>query len=181
MSNFNRLIILYSALACCLATILYALHTNKIIVRWSSSVPVTSTTADSYKKNVLLFFNKRRQLNHEEKELLWSTDMQKSLEYLITSWLTILFEEEIVKKRVTLQSVIITDSQLYISFDRSPLYKENAVYDKLLIMQSLLKTLQENGITVQKVQFLVHHQPLRDTHLDFSKPWPASGYIQENC
>lgn len=178
LHDFNKIVLLFSVGACVAAFIFYCMYTNTIIIRWSSAVVQPLQTTTTVKKKVLVYFYKHKHMRHEEKELLWPSDMQKAVTYLIASWLNVLFEEELVKKRVTLQSVILTSAgtQVYISFDRSPLLKESSVYTKLMVIQSLLKTLHDNGIVVQKVQFLVHHQPLHDTHLDFSRPWPASGY-----
>ena len=69
-------------------------------------------------------------------------------------------------------------SDLYISFDRSPLSKGSSTYEKLLWVEGLLKTVRANDSRIQSVHFLVHHQPLVDATLDFSYAWPIGGFIE---
>jgi hypothetical protein len=45
------------------------------------------------------------------------------------------------------------------------------------LIEGLLKTLRENDIKIQRIHFLLHHQPLVDYHLDFSHPWPLEGFL----
>lgn len=132
------------------------------------------------KKVVKRIFWHNDRWHTEETELLWSdTKVAENLMRLITSWLTLLDEEKVMEKKVSLQSVVLSPSGLdaYCSFDRNPFNKNNATYEKLMWIEGLLKTIRENGIKIQQVLFLVHHQPLHDFHLDFSNPWPMSGFI----
>ena len=45
-------------------------------------------------------------------------------------------------------------------------------------IEGILKTIRENNNAIQTVRFLVHHQPLRDTQLDFSFSWPVQGFCK---
>jgi hypothetical protein len=85
-----------------------------------------------------------------------------------------------MEKKVSLQSVVPSPSgvEAYISFDRNPFTKNQSTYEKFMWIEGLLKTVRENGIQLQSIYFLVHHQPLTDFHLDFSNAWPISGFIQ---
>lgn len=114
----------------------------------------------------------------ESSELLWAHDTAQNIQYLINSWLSFLDEEHIMKKKVTVTTVLLSsnESTAYISFDRNPLNKEASVYAKWMWIEGLLKTLRENGIKISHVHFLVHHQPLHDMHLDFESAWPLQGY-----
>lgn len=162
--------------------VLYAAYAyNLIIIRlpYSSSTPHTEHTSliTTSKRKIPLFFWHNDTWNKEETELIWSTNSQKNLHYVIDSWLTLLEEENIQEKRIALQSVAIYNNQAYISFDRNPFDKEMATIEKLLWIEGLLKTVRHNNADIQTIQFLVHHKVLHDYHLDFSNPWPIEGFF----
>ena len=55
--------------------------------------------------------------------------------------------------------------------------KEANTFEKWMFIEGILRTLKENGIPVQQVQFLRLRVPLNDPHLDFSKAWPIQGFM----
>jgi hypothetical protein len=89
-------------------------------------------------------------------------------------------EERLMSKKVSLQSVILTPNEkdAYLSFDRYPFSPESPTVEKFMWVEGLLKTLRDNGISLQGVRFLVHHQEMLDSHLDFSNPWPGIGFLK---
>lgn len=131
------------------------------------------------KKNAKLFFWRNGKWQVENHELLWSDNHAENLYYLINSLLTLLDEENIMHKKVTLQTAMISASgnDAYISFDRNPLPLEEPTLHAWMWVEGLLKTIRENKIPLQSVTFLVHHQSLTDNHLDFSRPWPLQGFL----
>ncbi len=132
------------------------------------------------KKRITRFYWNNDAWHAEETELLWSDDKADTLIHVITCWLALLDEEKVMEKKVSLQSVLVSPSgcEAYISFDRNPFTKNQSTYAKLMWVEGLLKTIRENGIKVQMIHFLVHHQPLSDFHLDFTNPWPIAGFIE---
>ena len=166
-----------------LGALSFAYVNNILIIRspfsYQRSYKTDTTPISISKKRVTLFFWHNDTWNKEEIDLIWSTDTAKTVHYLINSWLTLLEEEDIQEKRVALQSVAIHDQKAYISFDRNPLDKTKAVFDKWLWIEGLLKTIRENNIDLQAVQLLVHHKLLNDFHLDFSNPWPITGFFEQ--
>lgn len=132
------------------------------------------------KKNLKLVYWNRDKWNYEDIELLWTEDKAKNIKYLIDSWLTILDEDKIMTKKVTLQDVALDSSgqEAILSFDRNPLNKENPTYEKLMWIEGLLKTIRDNNIQIQRIRFLVHHQTLNDNHLDFSSSWNLYGFLE---
>jgi hypothetical protein len=137
------------------------------------------TSVKQEKRDVALYFWKDKRWNKEEINLLWSKDNDaENIKYLINGWLN-LTEEESHIPAANLQSVLISSSgqQAYLSFDRNPLPQEGPVYDKLMFIEGILKTIRENGVNIQGVFFLAHHQIMRDYHLDFSKAWPVNGFF----
>lgn len=171
----------------CLITFLigaffFAYQQGWLIIRlplYSSLLRNNSMVTDITKKNVKLIFWHNHEWNTEQQELIWGTNTEKNCLYLINTWLTFLDEETIMDRHVSLQSAILTPSkQLLLSFDRSPFQIDDVTFSKWMWVEGLLKTLRENGIKVNGVQLLVHHQVLNDPHLDFSNPWPLQGFVQ---
>jgi hypothetical protein len=136
-------------------------------------------TATAKKKGTLFFFKDDRWYK-EEIELLINEHKEYALMYLINSWLSYLEEETLTKKQTSVQTAILNRSktELFISFDRNPFNKEDSITEKLMWVESLLKTIRTFDTTVNEVRFLVHHEPLSDVHIDFSKSWPICGFVR---
>lgn len=134
------------------------------------------------KKVIKHFFWHHDAWRQELAEILWSDDAVHAVSSLVTSWLSILEAEKINAKKISLQSVApsATQQEIFCSFDRNPFSKHQSTYEKLMWIEGLLKSIRENGIKIQAIRFLVHHQPLLDTHLDFSNSWPVQGFLSES-
>lgn len=176
---------LWLSLGACMAGMLFfGYHHGWIIIQnpFATSLYSSSGMQGSMdKKTAKLVFWQHDRWNTEKRDLLWPADKAQAATYLINSWLTLLDEEMVMDKKVMLQSAIIgaQGTDLYLSFDCNPLVAETTVYAKWHWVESLLKTLRENDISVKTVQLLVHHQPLVDDHLDFTHPWPLKGFLDE--
>jgi hypothetical protein len=130
------------------------------------------------KKHITHYYFYGDKWKTEKQELLWSDSVEKNIFHLINAWLALLDEEHITTKKTTLQSVVVATSQCaYLSFDHNILGKEETIFKKWMLIEGLLKTIAANNISVSHVQCLVQHQPLQDTHLDFSLPWPVHGFM----
>jgi len=132
------------------------------------------------KKDVWLMYWHNKKWCKEKVNLLWSDDTSQNIHYLVSSWLNLLDEELVIKKKVSLQAVLLASSGniAYLSFDRNIFSSKNSTHEKLMLIEGLLKTIRENEIKLQGVYFLVHHQIMEDYHLDFSNPWPLYGFLQ---
>jgi hypothetical protein len=160
--------------------LLYTWHRGWIVIKLPATQQVThqeEPTQKNLKKNVMLSYWHNDKWQRENVELIWTTDTAKTIEYLLNNWLSLLDEEQVIDKKITIQSVALTQSNYaYISFDRNPFNKEQTTFEKLQWIEGLLKTIRDNGIKLQGIYFLVQHQPLIDPHLDFSNSWPLSGF-----
>ncbi|HEX2977599.1 MAG TPA: hypothetical protein VHO47_00545 [Candidatus Babeliales bacterium] len=118
----------------------------------------------------------------EPKELLWLSDKSEQIKQLVYAWLEFAHNEQVGGKQISLQSIILGQNGLdaYISFDQAPLEKEWSIYRKWHHLESLIKTLKENGIALRSITWLVNHQPLIDPHLDFSQAWPFEGFLDSD-
>ena len=158
---------------------MFAFHYEWIIIRIPQSIDARQNQQMKTKQKVQLSYWHDQRWHTEAEELIWSNDTVENLHSIITSWLTTIDAEQLVPKKVTLQTATIApnNQDAYLSFDRNPLPKEWSTFSKWMLIEGLLKTIRENNIPIHHISFLVHHQPLHDTHLDFSNPWPITGFI----
>lgn len=157
----------------------YAIYNDLLIIKFSSATTNSNLDLNIEKKKFKIhFFNKNKWLT-EEKELIDSNQKEKTINYLATAWLNLLNDEKIINQIVSVQSVMLdkAQSEAYISFDRSFLFQDSSVNQKLYIIQSILKTIAQNLSQIKDVRFLVGHKIMQDTHLDFSHSWPVSGFL----
>jgi hypothetical protein len=175
----NKYYIPLSLSCAILGMLFFALYQEIIIIRYPSDKPYSSNTVVVKKEAKLIFWHNEK-WHTETQDMIWHTNTGKNIHYLINSWLTLLDAENIIDKKIAVQPVLLTVAQheAYISFDRNPFAKEANTFEKWMFIEGILRTLKENGIPIQQVQFLVHHAPLNDPHLDFSKAWPIQGFLQ---
>lgn len=133
-------------------------------------------------KPIRLWYWNGEQFAKEDKELIYSGNLQDTLSDLVSRWLSVLEEESALTKKVTVQSVLLDthNTTAYISFSRNPLKKEYSTHEKIMFFEALLKTLRESGIQLKKVQFLANHKPIQDAHLDFDRAWAITGYTHQS-
>lgn len=167
---------------CTVIGILYFAISHKwILFRYPSSNTIAYSKPLTKKKQATLFFWQHEKWKSETQDVLWSESIDHNIHTLINTLLNMLEEENILHKKITLQSALLSPSghEAYLSFDHNPLPKESSTFEKWMIIEGLLKTIRENKIPIQGIQFLVYHQPLCDPHLDYSKPWPIHGFINK--
>lgn len=131
------------------------------------------------KTAVLLFNWHHNEWHTEQIPLLLSQDKNANYIQLIGQLLQLMHTEKIISKKVSVQSALTSfDTQrLLVSFDQMPWNKEWSTFEKWMIMESILKTIRAYDPAIKKVVFLVAHQPLNDTHLDFTNAWPIEGFL----
>ena len=115
----------------------------------------------------------------ENRQLLESKDIYKTINYLTTSWLHLMLDENFINKFTKVQNVMLDHSgtELFISFDTNFLAKQHSIAQKLDIIESLLKSIRDNIPNINTARILVRHVPMQDTHLDFNRPWPVNGFL----
>lgn len=170
-------LILTSLFCALLGIIIFAIQHEWIII----SIPAqTNEIAQqpTEKKIISLYFWRNDNFICEQESLLWDKAPIENIHRVISCWLSTLEAEQYSIKKVSLETAILAPNNiLYISFDRHPFGKEFSTVEKLLWLEGLLKTLKETGISIHAVQFLVHHKPLVDGHIDCSRPWPIEGFL----
>lgn len=189
--NSYLTIALSLAIGLLLSILTFAWYNDWIVINCSPHhVTQTSIQANqTYKKKIKLVYTKQNMgqgscQQQEIKELLWSSHVDENAYTLIQAWLAFLEEEEIINKKIILQTATLTsrNEELILSFDQTPLDKEASTTSKLIFIENLLATLNNTfGSTFKKVRLLVNHKPLLDQHLDFSLPWPTTSFIGPNA
>ncbi len=131
------------------------------------------------KKTVSLWREKNNTWIQESVQLLWSDNQKENLKTLTTAWLLWLEDEHVLTKKIVIESIIFSPSgyEMYVSFNHNPFDNSWSIHKKESFINALLKSYKENRCTASLCYFLVRHQPLQDTHLDFSEPWIFSNTL----
>lgn len=176
----------------------FAIQNDYIIFRFpKKNITIELNNNLSTKKTIKIFYWNNTKWINENVDILISGKLDEDISKIINAWLNLLDEERIIEK-ISLQTALISDfsNELFLSFDRNIINEEHSTYQKLMLIESLLKTLRNNVISItptnidntqelektgkiSKINFLVHHKTMQDPHLDFSNPWPIEGYSVE--
>ena len=180
----NKIKYIVASLLMILAGIFFFMYQKEIIIfRLQQFVPSDEKKENqipNIKKIIKLIYWSNDKWNSEKTEILWSNNQSENIHQIVSNWLILLDDEKIMDKKVSLQTTLIAknNDEVYLSFDRHLFNDESSTNNKLMVIEGLLKTLRENNITMPKINFLVHHQEMMDSHLDFSHAWPLSGFVK---
>lgn len=179
MQKITKLIALVT---CCvgIGVLYYAWQQQWIIITLTthvqnqSSVPTSSYT----KKRATLFGWRLNRWVTEPIDILWGSEESHNTQQLIQAVLNLACDEHIISKKIAVERVLphYQTSQLLIFLDQSPFSKSMSIHTKLMLIESILKTVRENGVKPSGLFFLVNNQPLHDQHLDFRQAWPIDGF-----
>ena len=159
------------------ALFLYAYLTEAFVLyipSYGTYLSIDEKAGKITKKNVLLYFWDGHALHHEREDIMWSHNPIDNINHVIQQQLLLFYEEKITSDKMSLQTALLSPSgqDLYLSFNKTFFDKESSIHHKLMMIESILKTLRNIFPPSIQVHFLVNHLPLPDTHLDFSQPWP---------
>ena len=127
-----------------------------------------------------VFNSNTRSLKKESIEMIYGDDISQNLKLLINNWFLFLEEEGLIDKQIIVQSVALCErsTQAFVSINQYPFDKSMSTYQKLMIVESLLKTIRENNISISSIRLLIHHKQIVDDHLNFNVSWPIEGYLK---
>lgn len=116
----------------------------------------------------------------ETTEIIHSDNIAQNIKLLLSSWLMFLDDEHITDKDTQIISVCLSPSkqEAFICLNQYPFERDWSSYQKLMWIESMLKTIRENKVPITAVRLLVLHEPLLDDHLNFNISWPILGYLQ---
>lgn len=175
----NKKIIFLSTGALLFGILFFFLYNKWILV--SFAFPTTQKGLETKaalqateKKVMPIWYWHRGKLKSDKRQLLWKSNSPIfNIECIVRSWLGLIDSERIINKSCSLQDAALSsdNQELFLSFDCSIFNPESSAYEKFMLIKSLLKTIQEAGMPIKAVRFLVHHQILEDAHIDFTFPW----------
>jgi len=133
------------------------------------------------KRSIALHYWSGKTWQRETTELLWPIPEELCIIQIINQLGNVLQEEKITANKATVQAASFTPTGncLLLSFVDKFLPADASIFEKTMIVESMLRTMKENNVTAREVLFLHNHQPLQDAHLDFEHPWPLQGFIHQ--
>lgn len=177
----NNLKLMLISIALLLFGVVFFLYQESwIIISLPSSTTMQPKTSSAiHPKETALWIFKDETLKKETTEIIFSNDHAQTIKQLLNHWLTTLEEENIIDKQINVQSVILSPSgqDAFICFQENFLNKQASSFTKMMILESMLKTLRDAKLGITNVRFLVHHQPMLDPHFNFDISWPVTGFI----
>lgn len=181
MNNITQKQTLYACIGSFfIGMLFFAWHNEMIIFRLPTKHLQLSEQNTAQKKSLTLQYLKDNAWQTVTKDMIFTHDTNQNFTHVLQQLSTVLLEETILIKPFVLQDCIYTPShELYISFSKNPLAKQNSIEEKSIIIESILATLRSIDTPIKLVSFFVDHQPMVDTQLDFSKSWPIEGFIQK--
>ena len=178
--NNNKKLFTALSIICFLAGMLFFfLYQEWLVISWHRPYSQNETASPLIKKTVMVGRKKNNEWVQESVQILWSEDQKETLKTITNAWLSWLEDEGVLSKKIVAESVLFSPSgyEMYISFDHNPFDKHWSIHHKESFINALLKSYKENGCTVSSFYFLVHHEPLKDSHLDFNEPWNFSNFL----
>jgi hypothetical protein len=175
----KKQIALISILVVVAGIIFFAYQESWVLLIFSSKKTTEQIQIDSKPTEVTLFFWKHDKWNSEKNSYIQSSDPANNIQTIAHLYFRLLDDEEIIHNDTTVNSVVIhKNNQIaFVSCNQSPFHAQDSTRKKIMIIQGFLKTCKENNMCIPYIQFLINHQPLQDDHLDFTIPWPLSGYL----
>ena len=164
-----------------LGVLLFFFHADIIVIRspfrMQKNIDLLEKTSGN-KRLVNFHYWHEGVMHSEQAHFVWGGDIVQDLSRLLNSWLDIVHNEQLFDRKVNLEAVSFSQEGncVYLSFS-APLFSfEDSIYIKWHMIEGLLKTIREVFGTVREVFFLVDHQAMKDSHLDFTQVWPIEGF-----
>jgi hypothetical protein len=168
----------YSILSICcllLGMIMFAWWHEWIIIRYpgsSATLAISGDTVSHSMVNIVTWQQQKHIISQEQIHI--TPDGADNLSTIISRWLSLQMDASSAQ----VQSVLINPDTgiVYLSFTSSPFSQQNTIYDNWMMVQALLKTIENYDPRIKKIQLLTNHHPLSDGYLDFTRPWPIKGF-----
>lgn len=169
--------IIISSVIFIISILFYAFYHEYLIINFKKQIITQKLEECSAKQKIVLHWHKSN-WQTESIHLLLNQNVSHDAQLILGSWLETALDEQIFRKKINVQSVMASADErtLFVSFDHAPFSKESSIFEKWMIIEGMLKTISHALPSVKKIVFLVNHQTLLDTHLDFSNPWPIEGF-----
>lgn len=179
----NLLYIATCSILCLLGGFFFLIQESWIVITspfaQQQAQQTTQQKNTAYKTVTLYSMQNNNQIKKETTEIVYSDNTAHNIKLLLNSWLLFLEDEHIIEHENHIISVSLSSSkqEAFICLNQYPFEKSWSTYKKMMWIESLLKTIRENGISITSIRLLVQHQPLQDDHLHFELSWPIKGFI----
>lgn len=178
----NGIIVASICAALCAGIITYGWFNNWIIITYNPCHDTQEASTPIETETICVTYVPAYHTTYcqEARKIISPHEETQRAERILQQWLSVLDESHTLDRPCYVQSVTTspTGNILYVSFDRPPFNTHDPAYTKWHIIETALACLRENGISADNIHFLVHHQPISDYHLNFTHPWPITGFHQ---
>lgn len=169
--------------ACLLGLLLFLYQDSWIIITspFSNSNQQQETHQQTTTtKPVTLYALVNGKTKQETTTIVYSQNIAENIKHLLNAWILFIEDEHLINQENKIISVALSPSKqdAFICFNQYPFETSWSTYRKLMLIESLLKTLRENNIPIKAIRLLVQHQPLIDDHLNFNVSWPIIGFLK---
>lgn len=166
-------------IVCCFIGIFIAgMMRGWIIIQLPTSLTKHQQTTSIEERSCSFWLSTAQGFRNEKETCLWPHDTAAALQSLVTVWTNLTNEDAPGGKTLHLQTALMSDGHTaYLSFEQSLFDSEQSTHARWHKVESLLRTIRENMPEITSVMFLVNHKPLIDRCLDFSRPWPIQGFL----
>jgi hypothetical protein len=180
MVSIKRLFIV-SSTCIALGALLFMLHRNWLIVHialfpsqgLNATNSATQANTVAYPRPVTISYYKNSAWLSENSTVLWQeNDPAFTLKHLLKQWLQVVQDANLLNRHLAITTVAVanTSNDAFVSFDAPIFTKEMAIKTKWLLLESLLKTIRTNKLTLHSITILHHDHCMPDEHLDFRQP-----------
>ncbi len=173
-------------IACTIGAIFFLIQRKWLIIQWTFNTHENEAIAAKketvFKKDVTFFWWKREKMHHEKATVIWRHNKNaENIKQIINTWLGYLKNEKLIDPVVAIESVVLSpaEQEAYLSFNQPFSWKEWSIFKKLMLIESLCKTLKSTGLPIKFITILVNHEPMIDDHIDFTHPWSADGFLEK--
>ncbi len=175
MKKTNLFLISSSALA--MGLIMYLAHHEIILVSKTTLTPKIQAHVAQC-NTIKLYYWHHERWHIETDTIIQTTHRVSDIYQLITHWFLYAREFDTIPL-VSVQAVTLAPNQtlLYLSLDKSPFKAEWSLFEKWMFMEGLLHTISFTFPSIKELCILKNHAAFIDRDLDFSQPWPISGFL----
>jgi hypothetical protein len=168
--TYKKLLLLSSLCLAC-GALFFFLHHEWLIIKFIPRGTNLFSGNVKNKKQIDLCYWKDEKEGRLKTSVVWSYSAEENLSLVIDGWLTLMADEKILLHRIALESVALSQNgHVIISCDKKFFPKDFSLYKKWHILQSLFHTIHRMGLNISLVTILVKNSPMKDDHLDFSRP-----------
>lgn len=163
-----------------LGILFFCIYQEWLVIYWNRPSKLMATHQNNHtKQSVFITLWKDNQWLKKGCTIMHEENETAKLAAITTAWLLSAYDQQLLLKKITLEKAEISPSgtEGFLSFSESFFDQEATAQEHLFLIESLLKTLQNNNISCQQIMFLAQDQPLNSLYLDFSLPWPLQGFL----